>query len=72
MPQFDHTGPEGMGPRTGRGMGKCGGNARKGAQNGAAAPAAGAAKPAAGAAAAKPAAGAKPAAAAPANVSSTA
>ena len=25
MPQFDHTGPNGMGARTGRGMGKCGG-----------------------------------------------
>ena len=24
MPRFDHTGPEGKGSRTGRGMGKCG------------------------------------------------
>ena len=24
MPRFDHTGPEGNGSRTGRGMGKCG------------------------------------------------
>ena len=36
MPQFDHTGPNGMGARTGRGMGKCGGAGRKAAQTGAA------------------------------------
>ena len=23
MPQYDHTGPEGQGPRTGRGLGNC-------------------------------------------------
>lgn len=36
MPQFDHTGPNGMGARTGRGMGKCGGAGRKATQTGAA------------------------------------
>ena len=25
MPKFDRTGPQGQGPRTGRGMGSCGG-----------------------------------------------
>ena len=30
MPNFDRTGPQGMGPRTGRGMGPCGGFNRGG------------------------------------------
>ena len=30
MPQFDKTGPGGAGPRTGRGMGQCGGGMRQG------------------------------------------
>jgi len=32
MPNFDHTGPNGEGSRSGRGMGKCGGAGRKAAQ----------------------------------------
>ncbi|QCC86597.1 hypothetical protein DDIC_12060 [Desulfovibrio desulfuricans] len=35
MPNFDHTGPNGEGSRSGRGMGKCGGAGRKAAQTGA-------------------------------------
>lgn len=30
MPKFDKTGPMGMGPKTGRGMGPCGGGAGDG------------------------------------------
>jgi hypothetical protein len=30
MPRFDGTGPEGKGPRTGRGMGNCGGGRGRG------------------------------------------
>ena len=30
MPGFDGTGPQGMGPGTGRGMGKCGGGMKRG------------------------------------------
>ena len=34
MPRFDHTGPEGNGSRTGRGMGRCGGKAANAAGRG--------------------------------------
>jgi len=30
MPGYDRTGPNGMGPMTGRGMGSCGGGLRRG------------------------------------------
>ncbi len=30
MPKLDGTGPTGQGPRTGRGLGHCGGNMRRG------------------------------------------
>jgi len=33
MPRGDGTGPEGKGPRTGRGLGKCSGNKEPGYKN---------------------------------------
>lgn len=34
MPRFNRTGPAGMGPMTGRGLGPCGGGVRRGAGRG--------------------------------------